>query len=511
MITSTLNHPARIATAESKDSWRINLIQHQNRPISDAISSISKLIATLLLFLPCNLLSGQEREAAKSEVGDKKVVVSNLWTRKAGEDWPSFLGPRGNGSSSEQGIVTDWKASPPRVVWSKKLGTSYGIGATSRGRYFQFCRHGDNERLTCYNAETGEELWKWEASVEYRDMYGYNNGPRTSPVIDDDRVYIFGVTGRLACLSVTTGAVLWERMTNDEYNVIPNFFGVGSTPVVIDDLLWVMIGGSPPSQKSIPEGQLDAVKGNGCGVVAFDKRTGKEVYRLSDELASYSSLIATPGLKKQGVDLLCFARGGLLGISGKDGAEKFYYPWRSSTMESVNAACPIVSGDEILISETYSIGSSLLKLQDGKATELWKDPVRQRDQAFRAHWATPILVDGYLYGCSGRNQPDADLRCIRWSDGKVMWAARTHERMSLLLVDNHLVVLGEEGRLLLMKVNPQKPEVIGELDLSTMNHPEDGEPMLTSPCWAAPILSHGLMYVRGNDRVICLELIPEKK
>lgn len=437
------------------------------------------------------------------------VKVTDLRTRKGGDDWPSFLGPRGNGTSSETGILKDWKTKQPPIVWTKKLGTSYGIGATSQGRYFQFCRHADQERVTCYNAETGSELWRWEAPVNYRDMYGYNDGPRTSPVVDDDRVYVLGVAGRLACLETMTGRLVWEHQTNEEYQVVPNFFGVGSTPIVVGENLWVMIGGSTAETANRSAGELSDVKGSGTGVIAFDKRTGKEVFRCSRELASYASPIQTPHLSQQGIDLLFFMRGGLLGVNARAGTETFFEPWRSSTLESVNAACPVVQGNEILISETYSIGSQLLKVENGKASSIWKDGLRQRDQSFRAHWATPILVDGYLYGCSGRNQPDADLRCIRWSDGKVMWAARTHERMSLLHVDGHFVVLGEDGRLMLLKVNPEKPEVVGELDLYGTNDKVDGTPLLSAPCWAAPILSHGLLYVRGNDRVVCMELIPK--
>jgi len=440
----------------------------------------------------------------------ERVNVTDLRTRKSGEDWPQFLGPRGNGTSKEIGIRKDWKTDPPTIVWTKKLGTSYGIGATSKGRYFQFCRYGDLERLSCFNAETGSFLWKWEAAVEYSDMYGYNNGPRTSPIVDEERVYVFGVAGRLACLDTLTGRLIWEKQTNAEYHVVPNFFGVGSTPIIVGDLLWVMIGGSDADKaRQVLPGSLEDVEGNGTGVVAFDKRTGKEVYRCSRELASYASPIATPHLRDQEIDLLFFMRGGLLGINCEKGTETFFEPWRSSTLESVNAACPVVNSREVFISETYSIGSQLLKLEKGNIQPLWKDGTRQRVQAFRAHWATPILIDGYLYGCSGRNQPDADLRCIRWEDGKVMWAARTHERMSLLHVDGHLVVLGEDGRLLLLKVNPEKPDVVGELDLYGTKDPSDGEPLLSAPCWAAPVLSHGLLYVRGNDRVVCMELIPK--
>ena len=179
-------------------------------------------------------------------------------------------------------------------------------------------------------------------------------------------------------------------------------------------------------------------------------------------------------------------------------------------MESVNAALPVTRGNQVFISEAYEIGSSLLRVTGGKPKLVWQDSGALRKLAFRAHWSTPVWVGDYLFGCSGRNQPDADFRCIRMSDGKLQWAERRHERSSVLLVDGHLIVLGEYGRLELVKVNPTKFDVLSEADLNQISDSNDGQSLLRYPCWAAPVLSHGLLYVRGADRLVCMELIPVK-
>jgi hypothetical protein len=130
----------------------------------------------------------------------------------------------------------------------------------------------------------------------------------------------------------------------------------------------------------------------------------------------------------------------------------------------------------------------------------------------RCHWNTPIHVGGYLYGCSGRHTEEAELRCIELTSGKVMWRKRGLTRTSLLLVDNHFVCLGEDGILRLVKVDPSQYEEVSSVELRAP--PDDGnrrEPLLNEPCWAAPILSHGLLYVRGADRLVCLELIAKAK
>ena len=359
----------------------------------------------------------QQDDARYEPAAYKKVDVPNLAKRTQGEDWPHFLGSTRNSKSSEQGILTDWPEDGLKIAWQRTLGTSYGIGAISRGRMFQFDRHGRRARLSCLAAETGELLWKWEYATDYSDFYGYNNGPRCSPVVDDDRVYIFGAEGMLHCLRVTDGQLIWKIDTREEFGVVQNFFGVGSTPVVEGDLLICMIGGATEDSLDLPPAQLDRVEGNGSGIVAFDKFTGEVNYKITDELASY----AAPQLATIDGRRWCFAfaRGGLVGFNPEMGKVDFHYPWRAKILESVNASTPVVVDDEVLISETYGPGSSLLKVTPGDYEVLWHDD-RKRDKAMQTHWNTAIYHDGYLYGSSGRNTSDAELRCVEWKTGKVM-------------------------------------------------------------------------------------------
>ena len=183
-------------------------------------------------------------------------------------------------------------------------------------------------------------------------------------------------------------------------------------------------------------------------------------------------------------------------------------------LESVNASMPVVNGNDILVSECYRIGSSLLTIKGNGYEVTWKDDRRKREKALRAHWNTPIYLDGYLYGCSGRNKPDADLRCIEWKTGKVKWVkvfpGFLRERSSLLYVDGHFIYQGELGVLRLIKATPEKYEVVSEVVLRDPDEKEQPRALLREPCWAAPILSHGLLYVRGDERLACLELIPAR-
>jgi outer membrane protein assembly factor BamB len=444
------------------------------------------------------------------ETSSKTSLPPDLATRHTGADWPCFLGPTGDSVSSEKGIVTPWPANGPHLVWTKKLATSYAMPSISRGRIFLFDRLRERARLQACKSETGEFLWLFEYPTDYKDRYGYNNGPRCCPVVDDDRVYIYGAEGMLHCLRAEDGKLLWKVDTLSEFGVVQNFFGVGSTPVVEGDLLLVMVGGSPQGSQEVEFGDL---KGNGSGLVAFDKFTGKVKYRVTDELASYASPVLATIDKRRWCFL--FARGGLVGLDPATGKVDFEYPWRAKILESVNASNPRVIGNQVLITECYGPGSALLEVKPGSCKEIWTDAGKGRDKSLQCHWNTPIHVDGYLYGSSGRHSESAELRCIELATGKVMWSKKGLTRSSLLLVDGHFVCLCEDGTLLLLKVNPKKYEEVSRVELKPLDENGKVDPnaasLLQEPCWAAPILSHGLLYVRGKDRLACLELIPAPK
>ncbi len=427
----------------------------------------------------------------------------DLRTRKSGSDWPCFLGPTGDSVSTEKGILTPWPKEGLKIRWEKKLGNGYGTVVTSRGRLFLFDRLRDQARLQALKSETGDLLWTFEYETQYEDIYHYSNGPRCCPVVDGDRVYIFGPEGMLHCLRAEDGKLVWKVDTKKEFGVIQNFFGVGSTPVVEGDLLIAVIGGSPRGSDEVP---FDQLKGDGSGIVAFDKHTGKVRWKVTDELAGYASPLLTTIDGRRWC--LAFVRGGLVGLEPATGKVDFHYPWRARILESVNASNPVVVGNRVLITECYGPGSALLEVKPGSCKEVWTDEDRGRDKALQCHWNTPICVDGYVYGSSGRHTENAELRCVELATGKVMWREPGLTRCSLLLVDNHFICQGEYGHLLLLKVNPKKYD---EVSRFLYRQPGEGRPLLEYPAWAAPVLSHGLLYVRGKDRLLCLELIPARK
>ncbi|MDE0482760.1 MAG: PQQ-like beta-propeller repeat protein [Candidatus Poribacteria bacterium] len=425
-----------------------------------------------------------------------RVVQSDVHSA----DWPDFLGPEQNGKSQEKIKITSWGRNGPNVLWTKEIGTSYGAPAVADGRVYIFARHGDMARLSCLESETGEEVWQYEYPTDYEDMYGYNNGPRCCPVVDEDRVYIFGAEGMLHCVSTQNGKRVWKVDTFAKFNVVQNFFGVASAPAVEGELLIVLVGGSPPGTPKNIWTSNGKPKPNSSGIVAFNKHTGEVVYQIGDELASYASpIFATINGRRWG---FAFLRGGLVGFEPATGKIDFHYPWRHPRIESVNASCPVVADELVFISESYGVGSSVIQVRPGGYNVVWKDRANTRNKAMELHWNTAIHHEGYLYGSSGRHAGGADLRCVELETGKVMWRQRVNERASLLWVNDYFIYLGEYGRLMLLKCTPEKTELISQV----MPVDKNGRQLINYPAWAAPVLADGRLYIRGKNRLICFSL-----
>lgn len=447
-------------------------------------------------------------------------------THLPGDDWNRFLGPAGDGKSNETGIVVEiWADDGPPLLWQRPIGEGYAAPAISRGRLYLFDREGDTVRLVSLDARNGEELWTSEYTTEYEDLYGYSNGPRAAPVVDveTDLIFTFGAGGRLRSHRVDDGSLVWEVDTVAEFGVIQNFFGAGSVPIIEGDLLIAAVGGSPTDSPDIMSGE---VAGNGSGIVAFDKRTGEVRYRVSDELASYSSpIIVNVGDRRRGYLL---ARGGLIGFDPANGAIDFHFPFRSKKLESVNAANPVVVDDTVFITECYGPGSALLRVH-AEGFDVLRQETQRRDQSMSSHFMTPIYHEGILYGSSGRGSGEAELRAIDYETGKILWSEPGLGRVTLLYVDGHLIVFTERGQLLLIEATPERYHVladvtpllpesvrVADLDSSkstgesrTDETAEGSSPhqLLQYPAWSAPVLSHGILYLRGKGRLAAMELI----
>ena len=431
-----------------------------------------KLKFCLICLASCiasTLLSGCTSEKVESSQDAPATKVDQTVNE---EDWPRFLGPRSDGTSSETGFLTEWPADGLPELWSRPMGESYGAPVISRGRLLIFHRIDDEEVVESIDAETGEiDHWTYSYPTEYVDNYGYNGGPRSSPTVDGDFVYTFGAEGVLTCLSFDSGALVWQRQVNDDFKVPQGFFGVGVAPVIEENLILINVGGP-----------------NGAGVVAFNKSDGETVWTASTDQASYSTpVVATI----RGERLAIFhTADGLLVLEAATGAIRYSYPFRSELRESAIAATPVVIGDIVFLSATYKIGAVALQLAPEGLKVIWRD-----QEAMQNHWAISVYKDGYLYGLDGRYESGANFRCIDFETGELIWTTRARiGRAAFVMADGHLIAVGERGHLVLIEVSSER--YIEKARAHVLDY----------PAWTPPVLSHGRLYVRSESTLKCLDL-----
>lgn len=387
------------------------------------------------------------------------LMLSILPATAVAADWPQFLGPNRDGHSAETGLLKEWPKEGPPKAWECEVGAGYSGPAIAGGKLILFHRVGDAEVVECLDAKSGKKQWKYSSPTGYVDDLGKGDGPRATPIIAGDQVYTLGAEGRLQCLEFATGKKVWERDLAADYPFRKGYFGVGSSPLVDGDRIFVNVGSK------------------GAGVVAFDCKTGKEVWKAGSHRASY----ATPTIAKIGGKrvLLFVTREGLLVLDPKDGSEVYSRPFRARIDASVNAATPLVAGDEVFLSASYNTGALLLEGKGWK--EIWKS-----DDALSNHYNTSVKVGDYLYGIHGREEAGGELRCVEWSSGKVAWTKEGFGCAFLIAADGMLIATVESGELVLLDATPKAYTEHGRFA------------PLTKPLRAAPALADGVLYVRDE-------------
>jgi len=400
------------------------------------------------------------------------VAAAALVPAAVADDWPRYLGPHQDGTSRETGLALPWPEGGPPRLWEKRLGPSFSPPVVAGGRLVAFHRLGDHEVVECLDARTGRPVWEARYPTRYKDRYGYNGGPRSSPTIDGGRVYTYGAEGTLSCFDLETGRLLWRRALNRDLGAPQAFFGVGVPPVVEGDVI-LLNPGAP----------------NGAGLVGVDKHTGRLRWKATDHGASYSTPVVRTVLGRRMAFFL--TADGLTVVAPGTGEVLYEYPFRSVFYESVNAASPVVVDDVVFLSAAYGVGSAALQVTADGLEPLWRDR-----EGLQSHWATPVHRDGCLYGTHGRHEAEAEIRCLDALTGTVLWRGpRGLGRTTFTWAQGMLITMGERGVLALVKATPE-----GYAEAAPRVK------VLAPPCWGPPVLADGLLYVRNETRLVCLDL-----
>ncbi|MXZ70211.1 MAG: PQQ-binding-like beta-propeller repeat protein [Acidobacteria bacterium] len=387
----------------------------------------------------------------------------------AAQDWPHFLGPARDGHYAGPPLARDWPGGAPEELWRRDVGAGFAGPVVAGGRLLLFHRVDNREVVEALDATTGEPIWRYDYATTYRDDFGFDEGPRSAPVVAGGRVFTFGAQGQLHAIDLETGTGLWSVDAMTRFRVRKAFFGAAGSPLVEDGRVIANVGGVED------------------GIVAFDAATGDIVWTAPGEEASYSSPVAATlaGLRHA----IFLTRDNVVSLDPVSGAERFRLTWRARIRASVNAATPLVIGDRLFISAQYGTGAGLFRVTAGGVEAIWTS-----DDVMSNHYATSVHRDGYLYGYHGRQEFGPSLRAVALDTGDIAWEADRFGAGSLLVADDLLIVMRESGELLLAEASPAALTPLARAQL------------LPGVVRAYPALAGGVLYVRNGSTLAAFKL-----
>jgi len=397
------------------------------------------------------------------------VLALALGAQAIAADWPQMLGPGRNGVYGGPPLGEAWGGTGPRVVWRRQIGQGLSGPVVVQNRVILFHRVSNREVVEAIDATSGKTQWQYGYPTSYRDDFGFDEGPRAVPVVANGIVYTFGAEGQLHAVDLASGMKIWSEDTMRRFGVPKGFFGAAGSPLVEDGRVIANIGGK------------------NAGIVAFDAKTGKVLWTVTEDGASYSSGIgATIAGRRYAVFL---SRNGLVGIDPATGQVRFERQWRARYAASVNAATPVINGDSIFVSAEYGPGAGVLRFDGSKLIDVWSS-----DEALSNHYSTSVYSGGYLYGFHGRQEFGQSFRAVEFQTGKVRWTQDRFGAGSVTLAGNRLLILRENGEMVLAAASPDGFKPIARAQI------------LPATVRAYPAIADGMVYVRNDDTLVSLDL-----
>ena len=420
------------------------------------------------------------------------------------EDWPQWLGPNRDSVWNESGIVERFPTNGPPVLWRASIGGGYAGPVVAKGRVYvadrQLAQGVSNpadpfdrnvirggERVLCLDEANGQVLWKYEYECPY--TISYPAGPRVAPLVSAGKVYTLGAEGNLFCLDAENGKVIWSHDFKKDFGIKAPMWGFAGHPLVDGNRLICLVGGA------------------GSTAVAFDKDTGKEIWRaLSAEEPGYSSpVIYEAGGKRQLILWHPEAANSLDPVTGE-----VYWSVPFKSRSGMTLATPRKLGDSLFFTAFYS-GSLMLRLDADKpaATTVWRTTkVNEKDTThLNAVMCTPFLEDAHIYGVCSYGQ----LRCLKIATGERVWetfkATTGGEPIrwaNAFIVKNgdRFFLFNEKGDLIIAKLSPRGYDEISRAHLLEPTGSAAGRAVL----WSHPAFANHHAYARNDKEVICVDL-----
>ncbi len=414
-------------------------------------------------------------------------------------DWPQWRGPNRDGASAETGLLKAWPKEGPKLAWKVEdataVGTGYGSPAVVGDKVYLFGGDGAKkeakEFCTCLSAKDGSKVWQTPVATSggsFLDMWG--GGPRATPTVDGDRLYVLGAMGDLTCLMTADGKVQWSKnLIEDLGGVVPAkgpWWGFSESPLVDGENVVVTPGG----------------KG---GVTALDKKTGKVAWvcaAVTDDPGYSSLVVADIGGVRQYVQQTAKSA---VGVRAKDGK----LLWQAGEIKRATAVIPtpVVADGYAFFTAGYGAGCEAFKLtQDGdgtKATKVYSD-----NHVLANHHGGVVRVGDYLYGHSDARGGVNAWVCFDFKKGPdaPAWKDAGVGKGSVTLADGLLYCFAEkDGTLALVKASPEKYEEVSKFAIPTKSKLRPGQGMI----WAHPVIANGKLYLRDYEKLFAFDIAAE--
>lgn len=415
-----------------------------------------------------------ERNRADQHLANPAAKLSR--PEPAAAAWPGFRGPRRDGVCNDAGLSLDWTRSPPRELYRQPIGAGYAGFAVAAGRAYTLEQRRNKEAVVCYDVLTGRELWVFDYVALFEEVLG-GNGPRSTPTLAGDRLYVLGAEGHLHCLDPMTGKLHWAKNVLKDFAEENLHWGLAGSPLVMDGKVIVNSSGK-----------------DGPGVLAFDAATGSLLWKSDAGAQCYSSpMDVTLSGKRQ---ILNLADTALNGIDPADGTVLWSFPWELSGGPS--CAQPLVVGpDRVFVSSGYGKGSALLEIKakahsmDGSGAGRYEVSQIWATTRMKNKFASSVLYRGFIYGLD-----EGVLSCLDAATGERKWKGGKYGHGSLLLVGEHLMVLGEQGDLVLVKAEPT-----GVAEVSRVQ-------VFSGRTWNNFALISGILLARNHKGMAAYDLRP---
>jgi outer membrane protein assembly factor BamB len=395
--------------------------------------------------------------------------------KPADAGWPQFLGPDRNGISRETGLLTAWPDDGPREVWRVPGGVGMSAMAIRGGRLYTMVQKSDRQWVVCLDAKTGKAEWEKDLAPAYKNQMG--DGPRATPAIAGDMLYVFTGEGVLAALNTADGKVVWQHNVVSEFDGKPTDYGMACSPLVLGDRV-IITTGAP-----------DAT------VVALERKSGAVAWTAGKDIPpGYSSPAV---LKVAGEEqLVVFHGSGTFGLDPATGAERWSHSYETDF--NCNIVTPLAIDGKVFLSSGENHGSVLLALKarsDKKfdVEEVWTS--QGPKSVLRNEWQTSILLDGYLYGFDnvGSAGPVTHLTCVNAATGARQWQQVRFGKGNLIAADGKLFLSTMQGELVVVTATPRGYEELGRKTVIGKTR-------------QAPALANGLLYLRDDREIVCLDV-----